>query len=174
VPALLVDDFPLPEDAGTGSTGAAILQMNNVVYGNERISDGDGVVYAPPNGLPSLILVGVDTQPVTLEPGDSAEVGGLEYTFEGSREFSGIDVRRDRSDILVWIGALCIVIGLMITFWVPRRRLWARISLRRDESGAMPALALAGQAPTHANFTRELADIARKAGANVNGMEDDD
>ena len=111
---------------------------------------------------------------MTLEPGESAEIGGLRVHVRGQREFAGIDVRRDRSDTLVWIGALFTVIGLMITFWVPRRRLWARISLRRDETGATPALALAGQAPTHANFTRELADIARQSGADVSGMEDDD
>jgi cytochrome c biogenesis protein ResB len=82
----------------------------------------------------------------------------MEYTFLGQREFSGINVRRDRSDYLIWVGAALTVVGLMITFWVPRRRLWARISGGYAQ--------LAGQAPRHAKYVREMRGIARGAGAN--------
>ena len=75
--------------------------------------------------------------------------------FEGQREFSGITVRRDRSDYLVWAGAAMIVAGLMITFWVPRRRLWARISTAKAS--------LAGQAPGHANYSREMQRLLEAA-----------
>ena len=99
------------------------------------------------------------------EAGESETIGGLEYTFDGQREFAGIEARRDRSDMLVWIGAAAIVLGLAITFWVPRRRLWAKISEART--------AMAGQAPSHANFTRELRNLAREAGAAVPAEPDD-
>ena len=75
-------------------------------------------------------------------------------------------MRRDRSDSLVWIGAFAIVIGLAITFWVPRRRLWAKISEARTS--------LAGQAPSHANYSRDLRDLVREAGGNIPEEPDDD
>jgi hypothetical protein len=161
VPSAVVPDFPLPEGQG-GAPGEALLEMTNVVFGTSETSAGDTVAASAP-GEPALTIVGLQAQPVTLAPGESIEVGDLEYTFEGQREFSGINVKRDRSDTFVWIGALMIVAGLMITFWVPRRRLWAKISETRT--------ALAGQAPSHADFTRELRGLAREAGAPL--QEDD-
>ncbi len=164
VPSAVVPEFPLPEAAG-GGLGDALFLMTNVVYGTDRTSGGDVSAAAPP-GEPRLTLVGLQPQSITLAPGESIEVDGLEYGFEGQREFVGIEAKRDRSDNLVWIGAAAIVVGLMITFWVPRRRLWARIT------GAQ--LSLAGQAPGHANYTRELADIAVAAGARVKDDGDND
>jgi cytochrome c biogenesis protein len=116
--------------------------------------------------VPTLTVIGLQAQPLTLTPGQSAEVGGLQYTFDGQKEFAGIEARRDRSDLLVWIGAAAIVLGLAITFWVPRRRLWAKISAART--------AMAGQAPSHANFSRELRSLAREAGAPIPEEADDD
>ena len=164
VPSFVVPDFPLPESVGEGASGEALLQMTNVVYGTDETSEGDTDA-ANVQGDPRLTIIGLEPQPVVLGPGDSATIDGLEYTFEGQREFAGIDVRRDRSDMLVWLGAGATVIGLMITFWVPRRRLWAKITATR--------LSLAGQAPSHADYTRELADLARAAGADVRNEETD-
>jgi hypothetical protein len=59
-----------------------------------------------------------------------------------------------------------IVLGLMITFWVPRRRLWARIS-----SGGS---ALVGQAPGHARYAEEMQRLAVRAGAVTTEEEQDD
>jgi cytochrome c biogenesis protein ResB len=94
-----------------------------------------------------------------LGPGESAEISGYRYTFLGQREFAGITVRRDRSDYLVWAGALLIVLGLIATFWVPRRRFWARITPARSW--------LAGRAPSHARYARELRALAQAAGAKL-------
>ena len=164
VPSALVPDFPLPAIAGEGETGAALLQMANVVYGTDRASEG-GRLGAPPSGPPRLTLVGLAPQAITLEPGQSATVGGYEYTFLGQREFSGIQVKRDRSDYLVWAGAALIVLGLLITFWVPRRRLWAKITATR--------VWLAGQAPAHARYERELRRLAAQSGADAARMGED-
>ena len=156
IPLGLVSDMPLPENAD-GGTGTAVLQMENVVYGTDEASSGDSVDASGADGPPVLTIAGLAPQAVTLEAGESTTVDDLEYTFLGQREFSGINVRRDRSDYLIWIGAALTVVGLMITFWVPRRRLWARIS------GGVAQLA--GQAPKHAKYVRELSGIARQAGA---------
>jgi hypothetical protein len=155
-PSAVVNEVPLP--AGTGAEELT-LQLSNVIYGTDRTSEGDGAATAPPSGPPLLTVGGLKPQALTLQPGASVEMGGYRYTFLGQSEFAGITVRRDRSDYLVWAGVILIVLGLTATFWVPRRRLWARIT---------PARAwLAGQAPSHAKYGRELRALAQAAGAKL-------
>jgi len=109
-------------------------------------------------------VTGLQAQAVKLQPGETVRVGGYEYGFLGQREFAGITVKKDRSDYLVWAGAALIVLGLAATFWVPRRRFWAKITATRT--------LMAGQAPAHARYTRELRRLARQAGS-ADAMKDD-
>jgi hypothetical protein len=164
VPSALVSEFPLPEGAPSAESGGARLQMTGVVYGTNDVSAGDGDA-ALVTGEPALTVTGLRAQPLRLTPGESNTIGQYEYTFLGQREFSGIQAKRDRSDYLVWTGAALIVAGVMITFWVPRRRLWAKIS----SSG----MALAGQAPSHADYAGELTELAARAGAEIPSREEE-
>jgi cytochrome c biogenesis protein ResB len=156
VPSALVSEIPSPEGAAATDTGGVRLQMTGVPYGTGDASEGDAEEQ-PVVGEVALTLSGLRTLPLTLAPTDSETIGPYEYTFLGQREFSGIQARRDRSDYLVWVGAALIVAGVMITFWVPRRRLWAKI----EPSGT----ALAGQAPGHADYASELRELTVRAGA---------
>ena len=164
IPAGFVLDLPLPDSVESG--GPLRLQMSNVVYGTDTISEGTNVDAPGSSGEPELTIVGLTSQAVTLPAGGALLVDEYEYTFEGQREFSGIDVRRDRSDYLVWVGAAAIVLGLMITFWVPRRRLWAKIT----RGGA----SLAGQAAGQADYTSEMRRLAVQAGAELAEETEDD
>lgn len=164
-PAARVADLPLPPDAAP-SLPEPYLQISNVVYGTNRPSEGTATDALVTDGPPKLTITGLAPQAIALEPGGSAVVGGYEYSFLGQREFSGINVKRDRSNYLVWTGAGLIVVGLMITFWVPRRRLWARIS-----SGGS---ALAGQAPGHARYAEEMQRLAVRAGSETTEETQDD
>jgi cytochrome c biogenesis protein ResB len=155
-PSAIVSELPLPPE---GAAGELALHLSNVVYGTARTSEGDTVATTRASGPPALTISGLRAQALTLEPGESSEIGGYRYTFLGQREFAGITVRRDRSDYLVWAGALLIVLGLVATFWVPRRRFWARITQARAS--------LAGQAPSHAKYTRELRALAQAAGGRL-------
>jgi cytochrome c biogenesis protein len=141
--------------------------LTNVVFGASETSSGDDVGGAVSiQGDPTLTLVGLQAQPVALQPGESATIGDLEYTFLGNREFAGIEARRDRSDTLVWLGAALMVVGMIMTFWVPRRRLWAKIS----HAGVW----LAGQAPSHARYVQELEDLVKEAGSPATSKDTDD
>ncbi len=164
IPAGFALDLPLPQSVQ--AEAPIRLQMNNVIFGTDTTSDGTNVDAPSGSGEPELTIVGLTPQAATLAGGDALLIDGYEYTFEGQREFSGIDVRRDRSDYLVWIGAAAIVIGLMITFWVPRRRLWAKIT----RGGA----SLAGQAAGQADYTSEMRRLAVQAGAELAEETDDD
>jgi cytochrome c biogenesis protein ResB len=143
--------------------------MSNVVYGTGTASEGTAVVPATGDGPPELAIVGLQPRAQRLRPGESVQIGGYEYSFLGQREFAGIQVRKDRSDYLIWVGSALLIGGLLVTFWVPRRRLWAKITPARTY--------LAGQAGHLVRFDRELADIARREGAKLDeaeGQEEDD
>ncbi len=166
-PSAGVPDFPRPPAVDAPAAGDVRLQLSNVVYGTATASEGTKAEAPAAGAVPRLTITGLTPQAIALQPGQSSAVNGYEYTFLGQREFAGIQVKRDRSDYFVWIGAALILAGLMITFWVPRRRLWARIT----STGA----ALAGQAPAHARYSRELRRLALEAGASgTRGIEGDD
>lgn len=162
LPYAAVPDLPLP--TGENGAGTPALQLSNVVYGTDKTSAGDATDVPPPAGPPELTVTGLQAQAVKLQPGETVLVGGYEYGFLGQREFAGITVKKDRSDYLVWAGAALIVLGLAATFWVPRRRFWAKITATRT--------LMAGQAPAHARYTRELRRLARQAGS-ADAMKDD-
>jgi cytochrome c biogenesis protein ResB len=154
VPSLITSEVPLP-----GSPGAAepvFLQMRGVVYGTDDVAEGDSRPVAAVRDT-DLTLVAPGANPLEFAPGESRSVDGYEYTFLGPREFSGIQAKRDRSDYLVWAGAGLMVAGMMMTFWVPRRRLWGKIS----SSGAD----FAGQAPGHADYASELRGLVAQVQA---------
>jgi len=128
VPTAVVEGIPRTDRADD----PVLFEMTNVAFGTDRTSAGD-YTDAPggASGEPKLTIIGLESSALSLRPGQSKIIGGYEYTFERHAEFVGIDVRRDRSDSLVWMGAVTIVVGLAVTFWVPRRRLWAKITSTR-------------------------------------------
>jgi cytochrome c biogenesis protein ResB len=156
LPAAFVRDFPLPADVEGEGSGDVVLEMGNVVYGTDTASEGTAVE-SPGQGPPELTIIGLRPQAVTLGEGESVEISGYEYAFNGQREFAGLQVKKDRGDILVWIGAGLLIGGLLITFWVPRRRLWAKITPERTY--------LAGQAGHLVDLSKEMVGLARQAGA---------
>ncbi len=166
IPYALVPGLPVPRTTGEDGTSKPALQLSNVVYGTDRTSAGDTTVAASPTGPPLLTVTGLEAQAVKLQQGESVRVGGYEYSFLGQREFAGITVRRDRSDYLVWTGAALIAAGLAATFWVPRRRFWAKITATRT--------LMAGQAPAHARYARELRRLARQSGSVPEAIKNDD
>lgn len=159
LPATVESGFPLPAAlAGGLDQGTVLLQMSNAVYGTEEASSGETVSVLPTvDGPPTLFIVGVGPSVVDLAPGESTVLGDYQYTFLGQREFAGIQVKRDRSDNLVWAGAGLLLLGLGITFYVPRRRLWAKIAGDRTY--------LAGVAGYRGSFRREMARLGAEAGS---------
>jgi hypothetical protein len=158
LPASFEPGFPLPPGSAEDSLqGQVLLEMSNVVYGVEETSSGEAVAVPTQNGPPTLSVVGVSPLVLNLEPGQAASVGDYEYTFVGQREFAGIKVKRDRSDNLIWVGTGLLLGGLGITFYVPRRRLWAKITPERTY--------LAGVAGHLANFRREMGKLGAEAGS---------
>ncbi|HEY7269294.1 MAG TPA: cytochrome c biogenesis protein ResB [Dehalococcoidia bacterium] len=103
VPSTVVDNLP-------GADAGSVAEL----------SDG-------PSG--KVLTVGpVQGQALALAPGEAVQAGGYEYTFGGTREFAGITVRRDPGGLFIWVATGLLLLGLALTFYIPRRRLWGKIS----------------------------------------------
>jgi hypothetical protein len=153
-PSANVDALPAARTDGTPA--APFLQLT-----------GANVIQTSDGGPVTLWLSGIGASaPVSLHEGESAAVGDFEYTFVRLKPFVGIEVKKDRGETLIWVGSALLVIGLCLTLWVPRRRLWARLG--------SDGLRITGQVPRLANLRRELESLASEvelagAGSPKNG-----
>ena len=65
------------------------------------------------------IPVGVTTDPEVT--------AGQRIRWDGIGAWSGMVVRRDPGQPLIWVAFSLLIVGLVLTFYFPRRRAWARI-----------------------------------------------
>jgi cytochrome c biogenesis protein len=112
-----------------------------------------------PDGADVLTLVSKSRPAISLAAGEPVTVGSYEYTFEGRRQFTGIAVKRDSGAWFIWIATAMLVGGLAITFYVPRRRLWVRLT----EGGTQ----IASLAEKSGGFEKDMRILARRAGVPV-------
>jgi cytochrome c biogenesis protein len=107
-----------------------------------------------PDGSDTLMLVSKDRPAISLAPGQATDVGGYEYTFGGRREFAGISVKRDSGAWFIWVATAMLVGGLAITFYVPRRRLWIRLTGEATQVAAL--------AEKSGGFEKDMRILAKK------------
>jgi len=109
-------------------------------------------------GRPYLWVSGIDMDNVMLEQDAPTRTpAGFTYTFGGRVEASGVSVRRDPGGTFIWIAVAMAMVGLGITFYVPRRRLWVKVTPTRTY--------LAGIAERQARFGRDLRRMGAELGA---------
>ena len=110
------------------------------------------------DGRPYLFISNIDAGNVVVAEGSVVETSsGYRYRFGGRVDASGIDVRRDPGDTFIWVAVGLAMLGLGITFYVPRRRLWVRVTGQRTQ--------LAGIAARTTRFGRELRHMGAELGA---------
>lgn len=138
--------------AGTQTLDTAIVD------GLPGISDGQGVLTEMGMGtddVPFLVVAARDGTTIRIRPGESAAMAGKTISFGGQRSFSGITVRRDPGARWIWVATGLLLGGLLLTFYVPRRRLWVR--------SEGDNLRLAGVADRWTRFDQELERLAQEA-----------
>jgi cytochrome c biogenesis protein len=72
----------------------------------------------------------LDQSVLAIGPGEAAVPAGLDFSV-GVRRFSDyvlLIAKKDPGQGIVWTAFLLLIIGLAITFYLPRRRIWARIA----------------------------------------------
>ena len=102
------------------------------------------------DGTPNI----VGLEPIALTQGQSDTPEGTDFSVElrGFQDFTLLIAKRDPGQGLVWVAAASLVIGLLITFWMPRRRVWARL-------GADGRLALVVRADRYVDVGREFGGV---------------
>jgi cytochrome c biogenesis protein len=127
-----------------------------------RLEDGTGVLLVlpfraagtNPDGSPAI----EGLEPLALTIGESATSEGTDFSVElrSVGQFTLLIAKRDPGAALVWTAFGLLITGLLITFWMPRRRVWGRL----DADGR---LALAVKADRYvdvvAEFGRLLDDL---------------
>jgi cytochrome c biogenesis protein len=146
-----VGGFPLTEFAVPGRDVALQLLL-------QREADGAGVLLVLPfrangrnaDGTPQIIGL----EPIALTKGQSDTAEGTDFSveFRDSGEYTLLIAKRDPGQGLVWLAAGALVIGLLITFWMPRRRVWARLG----EDGR---LALVVRVDRYVDVNREFGGV---------------
>jgi cytochrome c biogenesis protein len=165
---------PLTDQAGGQPYGA--LPVPGKAFGLEllleRSADGVGFLIALPYAINGTLPDGtpdvVRGTPVAAVKGDTVDMGGLDLTLKlnGFSDYTLLIAKRDPGAPIIWLAFLALVTGLAITFYLPRRRVWAR--LRADGR-----LDLVGRADRQVDFDREFGGLvdalvaARTAGANA-------
>ena len=143
--------FPFTEFAVPGRDVALQMLL-------QRGADGVGVLLVLPfraagvnaDGTPQI----VGLEPIALTKGQSDTPGGTDFSVElrGFSDFTLLIAKRDPGAGLIWLAFGSLIVGLLITFWLPRRRIWAKL----DPAGR---LALVMRADRYVDVGREFGRV---------------
>ncbi len=95
-----------------------------------RFTDGTGMLVLQGVGPPDA--TGQTTTafpPLALGVGgtsDATASGGYAITWLRSSAWTGLVIKKDPGEGMIWVAFGCLIVGLALTFYLPRRRLWAR------------------------------------------------
>jgi cytochrome c biogenesis protein len=153
---------PIPlTDAAAGRPFGAI-PIPGRPYGLEllldRTTDGVGTLVALPYAVrgtdPDGRPVIVEGFPVLVVRGETVDMEGLDMTVElrGFSEYTLLIAKRDPGAAIVWAAFVALLAGLAVTFYLPRRRVWARL-------GRDGRVDLVGRSDRQVDFDREFGGL---------------
>jgi cytochrome c biogenesis protein len=124
----------------------------------QRAADGAGVLlvlpFRPaglnPDGTPAV----AGLEPLALTRGETATAAGTDFSVElrSFAEYTLLIAKRDPGQGLVWLAFGLLITGVLVTFWMPRRRVWGRL----DTDGR---LALVVRADRYVDVGREFGRV---------------
>ena len=123
-----------------------------------KANDGtDGILFLPyraagtlPDGSPNILTL----RPFFVAIGGTGGSPDTDF-FVQLRGVEGATIlvaKRDPGQALVWLAFVCLITGILITFYLPRRRIWARLD-------PMGRLALVGRSDRYVDFNREFSRL---------------
>jgi cytochrome c biogenesis protein len=99
-----------------------------------QATDGRGVVLIVPYRVVGTDAEGApiaeNFEPVALLRGETAELAGLDLSvgLTDFGEYTLLIAKRDPGQGLIWLAFGLLISGITISFWLPRRRVWARLA----------------------------------------------
>lgn len=145
------------QGAGDANGSGAANDSGGATTGAAATAPGSSGSAASGGGSTTVPDAGQQPSRLDLQPNVPQTMNGYEYTFLGQRAITGITVRKDPGSTFIWVATALMMIGLAVTFYVPRRRLWAKITPERTY--------LAGVADWMVNFSAEMRAIGVAAGS---------
>ncbi len=121
----------------------------------DRTSEGVGTLLMLPYVVTGLNADGTNQIqtgfPLTVTNGATATFEALDFsvTLKGFSDYTLLIAKRDPGQGIVWGAFASLILGLTITFYLPRRRIWARL-------GPDGTLALVGRSDRYVDFDREF------------------
>ena len=103
-----------------------------------RAADGTGVVLILPYRVvgtnPDGTPIAENFTPLALAKGETAAArdAGLTVELRGVGEYTLLIAKRDPGQGLVWLAFGLLIAGITITFYLPRRRVWTRLTRDGD------------------------------------------
>jgi cytochrome c biogenesis protein len=131
-------DAPVPMTGGAAGRPYEILPVPGrdvaLQLLLERRADGVGELVVLPYRITGTAADGTpvveNLQPFLLERGTSSQPAGLDFSV-GLKDFSDYTLliaKHDPGQGLIWLAFLLLIAGITISFYLPRRRVWARIA----------------------------------------------
>ncbi len=123
----------------------------------ERDATGTGVLLVLPfrgaanaDGTTGAVGLG----PLALAQGEAAVPAGADFSiaFADVSAYTLLIAKKDPGAPIAWLAFGLLIVGLLVTFWMPRRRVWARI-------GADGRAALAFRADRYVDVGREFGGL---------------
>jgi cytochrome c biogenesis protein len=94
-----------------------------------------------------------------VSQGEPMTISGLNFTFERTRQFTGLIVAQDPGASFVWVGSALLVIGLFLVFFFPHRRVWVRVRKTPDGSEILCASNMRRDSAFEPQFHELVTDI---------------
>lgn len=153
---------PVPMTDSAGGLPYGAMPIPGRDYGIElllaRSAEGVGTLVAQPYVIRGTLPDGTpDVRrgfPTAVVNGETSDLQGvdLRLSLRGFSQYTLLIAKRDPGQGIVWAAFLALIIGLAITFYLPRRRVWAR--LRGDGR-----LDLVGRSDRQVDFDREFGGL---------------
>ena len=154
---------PVPFTDAAGGRPSGALPVPGRPFGLQflldRTEDGIGALvvlpYAVrgflPDGTPDIIFAEI---PYYVARGEPLDMAGLDMSIQvrGFSEYTLLIAKRDPGAPIIWFAFATLLIGLAITFYLPRRRVWARF-------GVDGRLDLVGRSDRQVDFDREFGGL---------------
>jgi cytochrome c biogenesis protein len=123
--------------------GTALLALSGITA--EELPTGGNVCFLQVLGLGA-----------TTSPGETC---GYTIGWASAGAYTGMVIKRDPGQSFIWIAYLSLIIGLALTFYFPRRRVWARLNGERLE--------LAMSADRYVDVEREFGRLQEELSARL-------
>lgn len=119
---------------GTKAIGQFALPGKGITVYVVQAASGQVLADLPAGAIALEVSREGQSTPVVqvLDPGESVEIEGMTWTFERNRQYTGITIKRDPGSNVVWLGTILLILVSTLVFFLPHRRVWARIRPNGD------------------------------------------